>query len=72
MNQTSLREQFLHCMERKKAEKEKKEKPVDSIEISETTKEPVAPEPEQEPEQEAPRKPVRKRRKKVVLDDDDD
>ena len=63
MKQTTLREQFLQCMERKKAEKEK---PVDPIEISETAKEPVAP----EPEQEAP-KPVRRRRRKILDDDDD-
>lgn len=66
MKQTTLREQFLQCMERKKAKKEKaEEKPV---EISKTAKEPVAPEPE--PEQEA-LKPVRRRRRKILDDDDD-
>ena len=64
MKQTSLREQFLQFREGRKAEKAE-EKPV---EISETAKEPVTPEPQPEPE--AP-KPVRRRRRKILDDDDD-
>lgn len=68
MKQTSLREQFIQCMERKKAEKEKKKKPVNPVEISETAKEPVASKPEVKEET---KKPVRRRRKKILDDDED-
>ena len=57
MKQTSLREQFIQCMERKKTEKLQSAAPVKTEVVPEPPKEEV--------------KPVRRRRKKVLDDDDD-
>lgn len=63
MNQTSLRDQVMQLLEKKKQEKLQTIKPTTSVKVEEKKAEVV---------ETLPKKPVRKRRKKVVLDDDDD
>ena len=67
MKQTSLREQFIQCMERKKAEKlQSAEKTLKETVEAAPVKTEVVPEPLKEEG-----KPVRRRRKKILDDDDD-
>lgn len=63
MNQTSLRDQVMQLLEKKKQEKLQSIEPTTSVKVEEK---------KVEVDETPLKKPVRKRRKKVVLDDDDD